>query len=76
MQNYRTATQTRFDIKCHFVWTTKDRKGVLRGQVALRLRDLVRGICKTHGIEILRGDVSTDHLHILVSAPPKPPCRR
>ena len=65
-----TAAHTRFDIKYHFVWTTKYRKAVLRGQVALRLRDLVREICKTHEIEILQGHVSTDHVHILVSAPP------
>ena len=70
MQNYRAAAHTRFDIKYHFVWTTKYRKAILRGQVALRLRELVREICKTHEIEILQGHVSTDHVHILVSAPP------
>ncbi len=70
MQNYRTAAHSRFDIKYHFVWTTKYRKAVLQGQVALRLRELVREICKTHEIEILQGHVSTDHVHILVSAPP------
>lgn len=70
MENYRTASHTRFDIKYHFVWTTKYRKGLLTGQVALRLRDLVREICRTNDIEILQGHVSRDHVHILVSAPP------
>jgi putative transposase len=70
MQDYRTASHTRFDIKYHFVWATKYRKAVLRGQVALRLRDLVREVCKTHEIEILQGHVAKDHVHILVSAPP------
>jgi REP element-mobilizing transposase RayT len=37
MQNYRAAAHTRFDIKYHFVCTTKYRKAILRGQVALRL---------------------------------------
>ena len=70
MENYRTASHTRFDIKYHFVWTTKYRKRVLTGQVAIRLREVVREVCKTNEIEILQGSVSPDHVHILVSAPP------
>ena len=70
MENYRTSAHTRFDIKYHFVWTTKYHKGVLVGQVAIRLRELVREVCRTNEIEILQGHVSRDHVHILVSAPP------
>ena len=70
MENYRTSAHTRFDIKYHFVWTTKYRKPVLTGQVAIRLRELVREVCRTNEIEILQGHVSRDHVHILVSAPP------
>ena len=70
MENYRTSAHTRFDIKYHFVWTTKYRKAVLTGQVALRLREVIREVCRTHEIEILQGHVSRDHMHILVSAPP------
>jgi putative transposase len=70
MENYRTSAHTRFDIKYHFVWTTKYRKSVLSGQVGIRLRELVREVCRTNDIEILQGHVSADHVHILVSAPP------
>jgi len=70
MENYRTASHTRFDIKYHFVWTTKYRKELLTGQVGLRLRELVREICRTNDIEILQGHVGKEHVHILVSAPP------
>ena len=70
MENYRTASHTRFDIKYHFVWTTKYRKEQLTGQVGLRLRELVREICRTNDIEILQGHVGKEHVHILVSAPP------
>ena len=70
MENYRTSAHTRFDIKYHFVWTTKYRKAVLTGQVGVRLRELVREVCRTNEIEILQGHVSRDHVHILVSAPP------
>ena len=52
------------------MWTTKYRKQFLSGPVALRLRELVREICRTNDIEILRGHVAKEHVHILVSAPP------
>ena len=70
MENYRTSAHTRFDIKYHFVWTTKYRKAVLSGPVGIRLRELIREVCRTNDIEILQGHVGRDHVHILVSAPP------
>ena len=71
MNNYRTGPHTRFDIKYHFVWVTKYRKQLLNSAVSLRTRELIREICRTHEIEILRGAVSCDHVHLLVSAPPQ-----
>lgn len=44
---------------------------VLQGDLALRVRDLVRQVCERIEIQILRGVVSKDHVHILVSAPPE-----
>ena len=70
MQNYRTGSHSRFDIKFHFVWVTKYRKKVLVGEVGTRLRDLIREICRTNEIEILQGAVSADHVHVLLSCPP------
>jgi putative transposase len=69
MENYRTGAHCRFDIKLHFVWVTKYRKRVLAGPVGLRLRDLVREICRTNDIEILQGAVGADHVHVLLSCP-------
>jgi putative transposase len=43
---------------------------VLTGDVALRVRELVRQTCDIFEIKILQGVVSKDHGHILVSAPP------
>ena len=38
--------------------------------MSLRLRELVREVCRSNEVEILEGAVSTDHVHILVSCPP------
>ena len=70
MENYRTSSHSRFDLKYHFVWITKYRKPILTGEVGTRLRELVREVCRTHEIEILQGAVSSDHVHVLLSCPP------
>lgn len=70
MENYRTSSHSRHDIKYHFVWITKFRKPVLTELVGYRLRELVREICRVNEIEILQGHVSRDHVHLFLSCPP------
>jgi len=53
MENYRTGSHSRYDLKYHFVWVTKYRRKVLTGEVGLRVRDLVREVCLANEIEIL-----------------------
>ena len=70
MENYRKSSHTIYDIKYHIVWITKYRKPVLRGEIAERLRDLIREISKARDLEILKGHVSRDHVHVFLSVPP------
>ncbi len=67
---YRRGSHTKYKIEYHFVWVTKYRYHMLQGDIALRVRELVRQTCECFEIRILRGVVSKDHVHILVSAPP------
>src|SRR6202020_560421 len=57
-----------FDLKYHVIWCTKYRYKILRGRVAERARDLIRQICESRAIVIVRGAVSPDHVHLLLSA--------
>lgn len=68
--DYRYGSHTVFNIEYHFVWVTKYRYQVLHGDVALKVRELVRQTCEHFEIRIIKGVVSKDHVHILVSAPP------
>jgi putative transposase len=68
--DYRYGSHTVFNIEYHFVWVTKYRYQVLKGDVALRVREWVRRTCEIFEIKILKGVVSKDHVHVLVSAPP------
>jgi len=67
---YRNGSHTKYKIEYHFVWVTKYRYRVLMGDVGLRVRELARQTCEHLEIEILRGVVSQNHIHLLVSAPP------
>lgn len=67
---YRTGPHTKYKIEYHFVWITKYRYQVLNGEIAIRLREMVRQVCTNFDLEIKRGVVSKDHVHLLVSAPP------
>ena len=70
MQNYRKTSHSLYDCKYHLVWITKYRKKVMVGLVAERVRELIRQICKEHDVEIIKGHVSKDHVHMFVSVPP------
>ena len=67
---YRYGSHTVFQIEYHFVWVTKYRYKILNGEVAERVRELVRETCEAFEIRIVKGVVSKDHAHILVSCPP------
>ena len=67
---YRYGSHTVFNIEYHFVWVTKYRYKVLSGEVALRVKELVRQSCEAFEINIISGVVSKDHVHVFVSAPP------
>ena len=67
---YRYGSHTVYHIEYHFVWVTKYRYKVLTGDVGLRVRELIRQTCEAFEIRILKGVISQDHVHILVSVPP------
>jgi len=66
----QTGSHTKYDIEYHIVWTTKYRYKVLQGRVAERLRELIRQGCEARGIQIVRGSIGKEHVHLLVSCPP------
>ena len=68
---YRYGSHTVFKIQYHFVFVTKYRYQVLKGDVGVKVRDLIRQTCQNFEIEILKGVVSKDHVHLLLSCPPE-----
>ena len=54
----------------HIVWITKYRKKVLQGDIGYRLREIIRQICNTEKVQILKGAIGTDHVHLMLEIPP------
>ena len=71
MAKQRKGSHTVSRLTVHLVWVTKYRYHVLTGEVQKRCRSLIIQDCESMDIEILKGVVSKDHLHIHIEYPPK-----
>ena len=61
-----------YDTSYHLVWCPKYRKKIFEQQpIKDRAEQLIRQICQEYGFELIEMEISTKHLHILVSFPPK-----
>src|SRR3972149_4169190 len=70
MRRYRYGAHTKHDLKAHVVWIPKYRKRVLTGEVAIRVRDVLRQIALEHDLQIISGKVGKDHIHVFLSYRP------
>ena len=70
MKRCQLGAHTKHDLKVHLVWIPKYRKRVLRGKVALRVRDLIRQIAMEYEIVNLSRKVASDHIDVLVQHRP------
>ena len=57
------------DFKYHFVWKTKYSYEILEGAIGLRLRNIIRDICVDNKLDIINGNVRSNHVHVLLRAP-------
>ena len=66
----RKSSHSVHSLQVHLAWITKYRYHVLQGDVQLRCRDIIRQVCNSLDIQILKGVVSKDHIHLHLSYPP------
>ena len=60
-----------YDLKYHFVWAPKYRKAILKGEVGEAAKELFRRVAEAYGMEIDTMEVSEDHVHLFLGAPPR-----
>ena len=68
---YRKSSHSVYELKYHIVWITKYRKRVLSGVVGVRLREMLRETCSSLDVNVEKGHISSDHVHMLLSVPPQ-----
>ena len=62
---------TKWMCKYHIVFTPKYRRKVIYNQYKESIRDILKQLCSYKGVDILEGELMPDHIHMLVSIPPK-----
>ncbi len=70
MSRFQKLSHTVWECKYHIVWCPKYRFRVMQYKVRYYVRDVMRELCRRHKVEILEGNVQTDHIHLVLSISP------
>ena len=71
MSRFKRLAHAVWECKYHVVWCPKYRFRILSGELEKSLRAIIRQLCEWKQIEILAGNVQIDHVHLVLSFPPK-----
>lgn len=66
-----SLSHTKWVCKYHIVFTPKYRRKAIYGQYKESIGEILRSLCNHKGVEIIEGHLMLDHVHMLVSIPPK-----
>jgi putative transposase len=71
MEDVQSLSHTQWECKFHVIWIPKNRRKVLYGQLRQHLGEVLRGLARRKESEVLEGHLMPDHVHMLLSVPPK-----
>lgn len=71
MSNFKRLSHAVWNCKYHLVWCPKYRFRILEGEVGKSINEIIRQLCEWKNIEILEGNIQIDHVHMVLSIPPK-----
>ena len=60
-----------WNCKYHIVFAPKYRRQVIYGKIKTDIGQMIRKLCEWKGVEIIEAEACPDHIHLLVSIPPK-----
>ena len=66
-----SLAHTRWNCKYHIVFAPKYRRQVIYGKIKTDIGQILRKLCEYKGVEIIEAEAGPDHIHMLVSIPPK-----
>ena len=71
MKDWKSQAHVKWECKYHVVILPKYRKRALYGKLRREIGSILRELCRYKGIELEGGKVMADHIHMLLSIPPK-----
>ena len=66
-----SSAHTKWVCKYHIVFTPKYRRKIIYNQLRKDIQQIIRDLCKWKGAQIIERSMKPDHVHLLVSIPPK-----
>ena len=66
-----SLSHTTWNCKYHIVFSPKYRRQVIYGKIKGDIGNILRKLCMWKGVEILEAETCPEHIHMLVSIPPK-----
>ena len=66
-----SLAHSKYNCKYHIVFAPKYRRQVIYGKIKSDIGQILRKLCEQKGVEILEANACPDHIHMLVSIPPK-----
>ena len=66
-----SLAHSKWNCKYHIVFAPKYRRKVFYAEKRAEIRDIIRRLCAWKGVEIIEGEICPEHIHLLLSIPPK-----
>ena len=66
-----SLAHTQWECKYHIVFAPKYRRQIIYGKIKQDIGQMIRKLCEYKGVEIIEAEACKDHIHMLVSIPPK-----
>ena len=71
MSNFNKLAHAIWQCKYHILWCPKYRYRILKGAVQKSVKEIITQLCEWKKLEVMEMNVQEDHVHLLISIPPK-----
>ena len=66
-----SLSHSKWRCQYHIVFAPKYRRQVIYGKIKVDIGKILRKLCEQKGVEIIEANLCQDHIHMLISIPPK-----
>ena len=71
MDDIQSLSHTKWRCQYHIVFAPKYRRKEIYGKLKADIGQIIRKLCEQKGVELIEAEACPDHIHMLVSIPPK-----